>query len=131
VHEHASCVQIDAGIKLVRLVVVRHGWPPCEVTGRPDPASWLPAHTRWLKLPRLGPGAIPRSCFTWRQAPTRLPRGHKKYPGAAPDGPAGRFFETAPKVNPISRTSILSRVARIVNSNLCSRRQSNSFGTSK
>ncbi|HZZ78371.1 MAG TPA: hypothetical protein VFE62_07620, partial [Gemmataceae bacterium] len=50
-----------------------------------DPASWLLALRRWLKLPRLGPGAIPRSCFTWRQAPTRHPRGHKKYPADEAD----------------------------------------------
>jgi len=43
VHEHGSGMQIDAGVELVWLVVVRHGSPPCVVTGRPDPASWLPA----------------------------------------------------------------------------------------
>ena len=39
---HVSCVQIDAAVESVLLVVQTHGILAFVVLGRPDPASWLP-----------------------------------------------------------------------------------------
>jgi glycine cleavage system aminomethyltransferase T len=40
VDEHASCVQIDAGVECVRLVVEAHGYSLRRMS-RAEPASWL------------------------------------------------------------------------------------------
>ena len=84
------------------------GWEPYAESGevspelawrvQAEPAALWPlrleqkprgqAQRRWLTtccVVGFKPGAIPRSFFTWRQAPTRHQQGHKKYPVAAPD----------------------------------------------
>src|ERR1700693_6166521 len=55
------------------------------VTGRPEPASWLAAPRASAETSTLGPGASPRSLFTWCQAPARHRGGHEKYPMAEAD----------------------------------------------
>jgi hypothetical protein len=77
-------MEIDAAVESVRLVVATH-LVASVLAGRPDPASWLPVPQTPAETPTLGPGAIPRSRSSWRQAPARHHRGHKTYPIAAPD----------------------------------------------
>src|ERR1017187_10223507 len=49
--EHTPCVQVDAAIECVRLVVEAHGYSLRRMS-RVDPASWLPARRCRLKDPR-------------------------------------------------------------------------------
>jgi hypothetical protein len=91
VGEQASGVQIDTGVKCVRLVVEAH-WVASVATGRPEPASWLPAVRPLAETSTLGPGASPRSRCTLVPGSGPSPWGHEKYPSvaAAPALKAGR-----------------------------------------
>jgi hypothetical protein len=74
VRELAPGVQIDATIELVRPVVV-HDFKSLRVTGRPDPASWLPCSGK-AETSTLGPAQAAIPFFGDRLRP--VSRGGKR-----------------------------------------------------
>jgi hypothetical protein len=79
--EHASCVQVDAAVVLILVIVKPHLVPPWGRAGVPIPhrGGELP-----LKLPRWDIASA-LILFNWDEPSARLHRGQEINPAIAPD----------------------------------------------